>query len=98
MGSAGQSGYGAAGVFLAARRVERVLAHVAPALLGAGPAALGDAGVGTISAIERLEVDEVRRVGVDVVVDGRPAASRPAADGTGRGAPVAAPAARGGTA
>ena len=58
-----------AGGFLGAHRVDRVLAYVAPALLGAGPAALADAGVGTIGAIERLHVDEVRRVGADILVD-----------------------------
>ena len=61
-----------AGAFLAAHRVDRVLAYLAPALLGAGPAALHDAGVGTIADIARLQVDEVRRVGVDVLVDARP--------------------------
>jgi diaminohydroxyphosphoribosylaminopyrimidine deaminase/5-amino-6-(5-phosphoribosylamino)uracil reductase len=64
-----------AGAFVAAHRVDRVLAYLAPALLGAGPAALGEAGVGTIDAIERLQVDEVRRVGADILVDGRPVAA-----------------------
>jgi diaminohydroxyphosphoribosylaminopyrimidine deaminase/5-amino-6-(5-phosphoribosylamino)uracil reductase len=63
-----------AGAFLAANRVDRVLAYLAPALLGAGPAALADAGVGTIAGIRRFEVDEVRTVGGDVLVDARPAA------------------------
>src|SRR6185312_7758998 len=58
-----------AGGFVAAHRVDRVVAYLAPALLGAGPAALADAGVGTIGAIQRLHVDEVRRVGADIVVD-----------------------------
>jgi diaminohydroxyphosphoribosylaminopyrimidine deaminase/5-amino-6-(5-phosphoribosylamino)uracil reductase len=58
-----------AGAFVGAHRVDRVLAYLAPALLGAGPSALADAGVGTIDAIERLHVDEVRRVGDDVLVD-----------------------------
>jgi diaminohydroxyphosphoribosylaminopyrimidine deaminase/5-amino-6-(5-phosphoribosylamino)uracil reductase len=61
-----------AGAFLAAHRVDRVLAYLAPALLGAGPAALADAGMGTIADIARLQVDEVRRVGGDVLVDARP--------------------------
>jgi diaminohydroxyphosphoribosylaminopyrimidine deaminase/5-amino-6-(5-phosphoribosylamino)uracil reductase len=69
-----------AGAFLAARRVDRVLAYLAPALLGAGPAALADAGVGTIADIARLHVDEVRRVGVDVLVDGRPEGAATARD------------------
>jgi diaminohydroxyphosphoribosylaminopyrimidine deaminase/5-amino-6-(5-phosphoribosylamino)uracil reductase len=62
-----------AGGFVAAHRVDRVLAYLAPALLGAGRAALADAGVGTIDAIERLHLDEVRRVGADILVDARPA-------------------------
>ena len=65
-----------AGAFVAAHRVDRVLAYLAPALLGAGPAALADAGVGTIADIARLQVDEVRRVGVDVLVDARPERTR----------------------
>lgn len=60
-----------AGAFLAAGRVDRVLAHLAPALLGAGPAALHGGGVGTIADIRRLQVDGVTRVGADLVVDGR---------------------------
>ncbi|WP_210036074.1 bifunctional diaminohydroxyphosphoribosylaminopyrimidine deaminase/5-amino-6-(5-phosphoribosylamino)uracil reductase RibD [Pseudonocardia parietis] len=58
-----------AGAFVAAGAVDRVLVHLAPALLGAGPHALGDAGVGTIADIVRLQVDEVRRAGGDIVVD-----------------------------
>jgi diaminohydroxyphosphoribosylaminopyrimidine deaminase/5-amino-6-(5-phosphoribosylamino)uracil reductase len=68
-----------AGAFVAAHRVDRVLAYVAPALLGSGAAALADAGVGTIADIVRLQVDEVRRVGDDVLVDARPAARTGAA-------------------
>jgi diaminohydroxyphosphoribosylaminopyrimidine deaminase/5-amino-6-(5-phosphoribosylamino)uracil reductase len=66
-----------AGAFVAARRVDRVLAYVAPALLGAGRAALGDAGVVSMDGIERLHVDDVRRVGADIVVDARPVAVGP---------------------
>lgn len=66
-----------AGAFVAAGAVDRVLVHLAPALLGAGPHALGDAGVGTIADIVRLQVDEVRRAGgdimIDAVIDARPA-------------------------
>lgn len=61
-----------AGAFVAAGRVDRVLAYLAPALLGAGPAALAEAGVGTIGEMRRLRVDTVARVGVDVLVDARP--------------------------
>ena len=52
--------------------VDRVVAYVAPALLGAGPAALGDVGVGTMSGIRRLQVDDVARTGEDVRLVLRP--------------------------
>jgi diaminohydroxyphosphoribosylaminopyrimidine deaminase/5-amino-6-(5-phosphoribosylamino)uracil reductase len=61
-----------AGGFVAAGRVDRVLAYLAPALLGAGPAALSGGGVGTIGEIKRLQVDAVSCVGGDVLVDARP--------------------------
>jgi diaminohydroxyphosphoribosylaminopyrimidine deaminase/5-amino-6-(5-phosphoribosylamino)uracil reductase len=73
-----------AGAFVAAHRVDRVLAYLAPALLGAGPAALADAGVGTIADIARLQVDDVRRVGPDVLVDARPESVPAAAAPEGR--------------
>ncbi|AEA25619.1 riboflavin biosynthesis protein RibD [Pseudonocardia dioxanivorans CB1190] len=69
-----------AGAFLAAGRVDRVLAHLAPALLGAGPAALADAGVGTIADILRLQVASVELVGGDLVVDAVPGPARGAVD------------------
>ena len=55
-----------AGAFLRAGLVDRVIAYLAPALLGAGPAALSDAGVGTIADAIRLEVIDIARVGPDV--------------------------------
>ena len=55
-----------AGAFVAAGLVDRVVAYLAPALLGSGPAALGAAGVGTISAAHRLQVDDLTRTGEDV--------------------------------
>jgi diaminohydroxyphosphoribosylaminopyrimidine deaminase/5-amino-6-(5-phosphoribosylamino)uracil reductase len=55
-----------AGAFAAAGLLDRVVAYVAPVLLGAGPAALGDAGVGTIGQALRFEVESVERVGADV--------------------------------
>ncbi|WP_370439733.1 bifunctional diaminohydroxyphosphoribosylaminopyrimidine deaminase/5-amino-6-(5-phosphoribosylamino)uracil reductase RibD [Kineococcus halophytocola] len=61
-----------AGAFLAAGLVDRVVAYVAPALLGQGPSALGPAGVGTIAEAVRLDVDEVEVVGGDVRLSGRP--------------------------
>jgi len=55
-----------AGAFLRAGLVDRVVGYVAPALLGAGPAALADAGVGTIKDAVRLRLDDVARLGDDV--------------------------------
>ncbi len=58
-----------AGAAVAAGLVDRVVAYVAPALLGAGPAALGPAGVHTITAAHRLELVDVRRIGADVRIE-----------------------------
>ncbi len=61
-----------AGAFVAAGLVDRVVVYLAPALLGAGPAALGPAGVGTIAGIHRLQIQDVTRVGPDIRVDAVP--------------------------
>jgi diaminohydroxyphosphoribosylaminopyrimidine deaminase / 5-amino-6-(5-phosphoribosylamino)uracil reductase len=55
-----------AGAFVAAGLVDRVVAYIAPALLGAGRPALGDAGIETLSAALRLHIDAVDLVGDDV--------------------------------
>lgn len=55
-----------AGAFTAAGLVDRIVAYVAPALLGAGPAALGDAGIGTLADAVRVELTDVTQVGPDV--------------------------------
>ena len=60
-----------AGSFVRAGCVDRVVAYLAPALLGAGPAALGEAGIDTIAAAVRLDVVDVTRVGDDLRVTGR---------------------------
>jgi diaminohydroxyphosphoribosylaminopyrimidine deaminase/5-amino-6-(5-phosphoribosylamino)uracil reductase len=57
--------------FVRAGLVDAVRWYVAPALLGAGPAALGDAGMSTIAEALRLEVIDVARVGDDVRIDAR---------------------------
>ncbi|WP_369774596.1 bifunctional diaminohydroxyphosphoribosylaminopyrimidine deaminase/5-amino-6-(5-phosphoribosylamino)uracil reductase RibD [Saccharopolyspora cebuensis] len=69
-----------AGAFVAAGCVDRVLAYVAPVLLGAGPAALGPAGVASISGAWRWDVEGITMSGPDVrisavpgPVDARPA-------------------------
>jgi diaminohydroxyphosphoribosylaminopyrimidine deaminase/5-amino-6-(5-phosphoribosylamino)uracil reductase len=54
-----------AAAFMTAGLVDRVIAYVAPALLGAGPAAVGDLGVGPINGAVRLRLCEVVRVGDD---------------------------------
>ncbi|MBK1788165.1 bifunctional diaminohydroxyphosphoribosylaminopyrimidine deaminase/5-amino-6-(5-phosphoribosylamino)uracil reductase RibD [Prauserella cavernicola] len=55
-----------AGAFVAAGRVDRILAYVAPSLLGAGPAALGPSGVSTITEAHRWRVEGVTMSGDDV--------------------------------
>jgi diaminohydroxyphosphoribosylaminopyrimidine deaminase/5-amino-6-(5-phosphoribosylamino)uracil reductase len=57
-----------AGSFVRERLVDRVVGYHAPALLGAGPPVLAEAGVGTIGAAVRLEIRDVVRLGPDVRV------------------------------
>jgi len=61
-----------AGAFLAAALVDEIVAYVAPALLGAGAAALGPAGVGTLDRRHRLDFTDVTRLGSDVRLTARP--------------------------
>lgn len=63
-----------AGAFLAAGLVDRVVAYLAPALLGGGAAALGDAGVRTIAHLHRLTFDDISQIGPDLRLTARPAA------------------------
>ncbi len=60
-----------AAAFVRAGLVDAVRWYVAPALLGAGPAALADAGMSTIADALRLRVTEVVVVGDDVRIDAR---------------------------
>ncbi|MGN6331780.1 MAG: bifunctional diaminohydroxyphosphoribosylaminopyrimidine deaminase/5-amino-6-(5-phosphoribosylamino)uracil reductase RibD [Motilibacteraceae bacterium] len=60
-----------AGALLRVGLVDRVVGYVAPALLGAGPAALADAGIGTIADALRLELDDVTRIGADLRLTAR---------------------------
>jgi diaminohydroxyphosphoribosylaminopyrimidine deaminase/5-amino-6-(5-phosphoribosylamino)uracil reductase len=55
-----------AAAFLTAGLVDRVVAYVAPVLLGAGPATVADLGVGTINDALRLRLCEAVRIGGDV--------------------------------
>jgi diaminohydroxyphosphoribosylaminopyrimidine deaminase/5-amino-6-(5-phosphoribosylamino)uracil reductase len=61
-----------AGAFVAAGRVDRILAFVAPTLLGSGPVALGDAGVSTITRAHRWVVEAVTMSGEDVRISAVP--------------------------
>jgi diaminohydroxyphosphoribosylaminopyrimidine deaminase/5-amino-6-(5-phosphoribosylamino)uracil reductase len=61
-----------AGGFVEARCIDEVVAYLAPTLLGAGPAALGEAGIGTLSEALMLEIESVSRLGEDIKVVGRP--------------------------
>ncbi|MEU1818172.1 bifunctional diaminohydroxyphosphoribosylaminopyrimidine deaminase/5-amino-6-(5-phosphoribosylamino)uracil reductase RibD [Streptomyces roseifaciens] len=70
-----EGGPALAGSFVAAGAVDRVVGYLAPALLGAGPAALGDAGIGTITRALRLEVTDVARLGPDLRITAVPTAS-----------------------
>ncbi|MFD6228221.1 bifunctional diaminohydroxyphosphoribosylaminopyrimidine deaminase/5-amino-6-(5-phosphoribosylamino)uracil reductase RibD [Streptomyces sp. NPDC060232] len=62
-----------AGAFLENGTVDRVVGYIAPALLGAGPAALADAGVTNISHALRLDITEAVRVGPDLRITALPA-------------------------
>lgn len=60
-----------AGAYLAAGLVDEVVAYLAPALLGAGPAALRTGAFGTIAEAVRLDLVDVTRVGPDVRLTAR---------------------------
>jgi len=61
-----------AGAFLEAQSVDEVVAYLAPKLLGAGPHAVGHAGISSIDEAVTLEIDDVSRLGEDVKIVGRP--------------------------
>ncbi|WP_422774479.1 bifunctional diaminohydroxyphosphoribosylaminopyrimidine deaminase/5-amino-6-(5-phosphoribosylamino)uracil reductase RibD [Plantactinospora sp. WMMC1484] len=61
-----------AGAFLSAGLVDRVVGYLAPKLLGAGPAALADAGPRTISEVIDLEFTDITPVGPDLRVTAYP--------------------------
>ncbi|MEU6164157.1 bifunctional diaminohydroxyphosphoribosylaminopyrimidine deaminase/5-amino-6-(5-phosphoribosylamino)uracil reductase RibD [Streptomyces tanashiensis] len=55
-----------AGAFLAAGAVDQVVGYLAPVLLGAGPHALADAGISTLTEALRLDITETARIGSDL--------------------------------
>nr|WP_237404550.1 bifunctional diaminohydroxyphosphoribosylaminopyrimidine deaminase/5-amino-6-(5-phosphoribosylamino)uracil reductase RibD [Streptomyces sp. SN-593] len=64
-----------AGAFVAAGYVDAVTAYLAPALLGAGPAALDGGGISTIAQALRLDVTGVDRLGPDLRLTAVPVAA-----------------------
>lgn len=67
-----------AAAFVAAGLVDEVVCYLAPALLGAGPAAVGDLGITSMPDVARLRLREVTRVGDDVRIVARPTPVDPA--------------------
>jgi diaminohydroxyphosphoribosylaminopyrimidine deaminase/5-amino-6-(5-phosphoribosylamino)uracil reductase len=61
-----------AGAFLAAHAVDKVVGYLAPALLGAGPSAVGDAGITTIAQALRLDVTGTEWFGPDLRITATP--------------------------
>jgi diaminohydroxyphosphoribosylaminopyrimidine deaminase / 5-amino-6-(5-phosphoribosylamino)uracil reductase len=61
-----------AGAYLREALVDQVVGYIAPKLLGAGPAALASAGIGTLAEAVDLEVTDVRQVGPDLRINALP--------------------------
>jgi diaminohydroxyphosphoribosylaminopyrimidine deaminase/5-amino-6-(5-phosphoribosylamino)uracil reductase len=68
-----EGGPALAGSFVAAGAVDKVVGYLAPVLLGAGPAALADAGIATIADALRLDITETVRIGPDLRITAVPA-------------------------
>ncbi|MEU0694452.1 bifunctional diaminohydroxyphosphoribosylaminopyrimidine deaminase/5-amino-6-(5-phosphoribosylamino)uracil reductase RibD [Streptomyces niveus] len=66
-----------AGAFVAAGAVDKVVGYLAPVLLGAGPAALGDAGITTLTEALRLRMTATERVGPDLRITAAPERAAP---------------------
>ncbi|MFD3525455.1 bifunctional diaminohydroxyphosphoribosylaminopyrimidine deaminase/5-amino-6-(5-phosphoribosylamino)uracil reductase RibD [Streptomyces sp. NPDC058653] len=77
-----------AGAFVAAGAVDKVVGYLAPVLLGAGPTALGDAGITTLAQALRLRMTETVRLGPDLRVTAtpEPAPAGPVTSGSTSGA------------
>jgi diaminohydroxyphosphoribosylaminopyrimidine deaminase/5-amino-6-(5-phosphoribosylamino)uracil reductase len=75
-----------AAAFLRDGLVDEAVVHLAPTLLGAGPALVGDLGIGTITGALSLALVEVTRLGRDVQLRLRPTrhtGERQSVDGRG---------------
>ena len=66
-----------AGAFLRAGAVDRILAFVAPILLGGPRTAVDDVGVGSIAGAQRWRYDGVERIGPDLLLSLVPGAEPP---------------------
>ncbi|MFC9767842.1 bifunctional diaminohydroxyphosphoribosylaminopyrimidine deaminase/5-amino-6-(5-phosphoribosylamino)uracil reductase RibD [Rhodococcus jostii] len=64
-----------AGAFLAAGRVDRIQAYLAPLVLGAGTSAVAEAGVHTIDGALRFRHESVETIGPDLLLSLVPAVS-----------------------
>ncbi|MFV9457947.1 bifunctional diaminohydroxyphosphoribosylaminopyrimidine deaminase/5-amino-6-(5-phosphoribosylamino)uracil reductase RibD [Rhodococcus sp. NM-2] len=64
-----------AGAFLAAGRVDRIQAYLAPLVLGAGPSAVAEAGVHSIDGALRFRHESVETIGPDLLLSLVPAVS-----------------------
>jgi diaminohydroxyphosphoribosylaminopyrimidine deaminase / 5-amino-6-(5-phosphoribosylamino)uracil reductase len=68
-----EGGPALAGAFVDERRVDLVVAYLAPALIGGdGTPALAGSGAPSIDKAWRLRLDDVRRVGADLRIEARP--------------------------
>lgn len=67
-----EGGPSLAAAFLRAGVVDEIRWYVAPAVLGDGPSAVGDLGIGTMAGIQRFRMLGAARVGDDVRIDLRP--------------------------
>lgn len=74
-----------AAAFLRAGCVDEIVAWIAPALLGAGRASVGDLGIATIGDALRLEIEEVTVLKGDIRVTARPTTHTTAHSDTDRG-------------
>lgn len=52
--------------YLRAGAVDELVLYLAPTLLGAGPAVVGDLGIGSLSGAWALRTREVTRLGTDI--------------------------------
>jgi diaminohydroxyphosphoribosylaminopyrimidine deaminase/5-amino-6-(5-phosphoribosylamino)uracil reductase len=73
-----------AAAFLSEGAVDEVLVYVAPALLGAGRAAVADLGIASIGEALRLDIRDVALIGGDVRISAVPLSSRSGDESTER--------------